>query len=75
MAMTETTPTEQLAVLGTQTATAVIATTIQHEPIVSVSSFHLSAGMRDKNRAINPNQVNDRRDSSESLRLIRTVFN
>jgi hypothetical protein len=34
MAMTETIPTEQLAVLGTQTATTVIATTIQHQPIV-----------------------------------------
>jgi hypothetical protein len=39
MAMTETIPTEHLPFLGTQTATTVIATTIQHQPIVSVSSF------------------------------------
>jgi hypothetical protein len=41
MAMTETrlTPTEQLAVLETQTATTVIATSIQHQTIVFVSSF------------------------------------
>jgi hypothetical protein len=39
MAMTETIPTEQLAVLGTQTATYRHRQTIQHQPIISVSSF------------------------------------